>query len=106
MLELHNYLPFLPKRMKIGKVEKHLASLYDKNEIKPSIRKLNQALNHRLILKSLNRVIKFNQKAWLKPYIDMNLEIRKKVKNDSGNYFSKLMNNVTFWKNHGKCEKT
>ena len=36
------------------------------------IKSLKQALNHELILKKDHRVIKFNQKAWLKPYIDMN----------------------------------
>ena len=39
-------------------------------------------------------MIKFNQNAWLKPYIDMNIDLRKKTKND----FFKLMNNVVFGK--------
>ena len=42
-----------------------------------NIRSLKQALNHGLILKKVHRVIQFNQKAWLKPYIDMNTELRK-----------------------------
>ena len=33
---------------------------------------IKQALNHGLILKKVHKVIKFNQKACLKPYIDMN----------------------------------
>ena len=36
----------------------------------------------------------------------MNLEIRKKAKNDFENFFFKLMNNVTFGQMYGKCEKT
>ena len=36
------------------------------------IRALKQALNNGLILKKVHRVIKFNQRAWLKPYVDMN----------------------------------
>ena len=52
---------------------------------------LRQALNHELILKTLHRVIKFNQKAWVKPYIDMNTKLRQKAKNHFQKDFSKLI---------------
>ena len=42
------------------------------------IRSLKQALNHGLVLKKVYRVVKFNQRAWLKEYIDMNTELRKR----------------------------
>ena len=74
--ELHNDLPFSPERMKIGKVEKFVTNLHDKTEYVIHIRNLKQALNHGLILKKVHRKIKFNQKAWLKPYIDMNTKLR------------------------------
>ena len=45
------------------------------------IKSLKQALNYELLLKKAHWVIKFNQNAWLKPYIDMNTDIRKKKKN-------------------------
>ena len=60
--------------MKIEKVEKLVANLHDKTEYVMHIRSLKQALNHRLALKKVYRVSKFNQNAWLKPYIDMNTD--------------------------------
>ena len=54
------------------------------------IRALKQALNHGLILKSINRAIQFNQKPWLKPYIDMNTKLRKEAKNEFEKDFFKL----------------
>ena len=55
--------------MKIEKVEKLVTNLHDKTEYVIHIRNLKQALNHRLVLKKIHRVIKFSKNAWLKPYI-------------------------------------
>ena len=41
---------------------------------------------------------KFNQNAYLKPYIDMNTDLRKKAKNDLEKDFFKQMNNPLFAK--------
>ena len=62
------------------------------------LRALKQALNHGLILKKVHKVILFNQEAWLKPYIDMNIKLRTEEKNDFEKDFFKLMNNVVFGK--------
>ena len=77
LLELHNYLTFLPERIKIENVEKLVANLHDKTEDVTHIRNLKQALNHRLVLKKVHNVIKFNQNVWLKPCTDMNTESKK-----------------------------
>ena len=91
---LHEDLRFSLKRMKIGKFKKHVCNLYDKENYVVHIRSLKQALNHGLILKKVHRVIQFNQEAWHKPYIDMNIELRKEAKNDFEKDFFKLMNNA------------
>ena len=51
---------------------------------KPIIHKRNlkQTLDHDLRLQKVHKAIAFCQEAWLKPYIDMNTELRKKSKND------------------------
>ena len=76
---LHNDLSFFPERMKIEKVEKLIANFHDKNAYDIDI-KSKQTLNQGLVLKKVHRVIKFNQKAWVKPYIDMNTDLRKNQK--------------------------
>ena len=83
--------------MKIEKVEKLVTNLQDKIEYVIHIRNLKKALNHGLILKKVQRVIKFNQKAWLKPYIHMNTKLKQKEKKIEKDCF-KLMNNAVFGK--------
>ena len=74
--ELHNDLPFLPETMKIKKFEKLVTNLHDKTWKN---------------LEKVRRVIEFNQKAWLKPYIDMNTKVRQRAKNNFEKDFFKLM---------------
>ena len=59
---------------------------------------LKQVLDHGLKLKKVHRVIEFNQEAWLKKYIVINTELRKKASNDFEKDFFKLMNNAVFVK--------
>ena len=67
--------------MKIEKVKKLVANLHVLHDVL-HIRNLKQALNHELVLKKVYRVIKFNQNDWLKRYIDINTDLRKKAKKD------------------------
>ena len=41
---------------------------------------LKQALSRGLPLKKVHGVIKFNENAWLKPYVYMNTNLKKKQK--------------------------
>ena len=82
LFNLHKDLLFSPERKKIEKCNKLICNIEDKEKYVVHIRALKQALNHGLILKKVHKVIQFNQKAWLKPYINMNTELRKKAKNE------------------------
>ena len=62
------------------------------------IRALKQTLNLGLIFKKIQRVIQFNQKAWLKPHTEMNTKLRTEEKNYFQKEFFKLMNNAVFGK--------
>ena len=94
----HKELPFLPERRKLEKVEKLVCSTEDKERYVIHISALKQALNNGLELKKVHRVIKFQQKAWLKSYIDMNTNLRKDAKNEFEKDLFKLMNNLVFGK--------
>ena len=82
LFNLHKDLPFLPKREKINKCKKLICSIESKEKYVVHIRALKQALNNGLKFKKVHRVIQFNQKGWLKSYIDMNAELKKDAKND------------------------
>ena len=96
--KLHSDLPFLSERMEINTCKKLVCNLYNKKKYIAHINTLKQALNHGLKLKKIQRIIEFNQEAWLKPYIDMNTELKKLAKNDFEKDLFKLMNNSVFGK--------
>ena len=84
--------------MKIDKCKKLVCNLHNKKNYVVHIKSLKQALHYGLKLEKVHRVIEFNQEAWLKPYIDMNTELRKVASNDFEKDFYKLMNNAVFGK--------
>ena len=83
-----------PERMVINNTKKLVCNLIDKKNYIVHINVLKQALDHGLKLRKVHRVIEFEQEAWLKEYIDVNTELRKKATNDFEKDFFKLMNNA------------
>ena len=71
---------FYLEQKKLKKSKSFVANLHDKTEFVIHIRNLKQILNYGLVLKKVHRAIRFNQNAWLKPYIDMNTKLRQKLK--------------------------
>ena len=96
--DLHNDIPFMCSKMKVGGVEKLIPNLYDKKKYVIHIRALMQALDHGLILEKIHRCIRFRQSPWMKEYIEHNTRLRTATRNDFEKDFYKLMNNSVFGK--------
>ena len=67
-------------------------------KIRCTYKVIKTTLNHGLKLKNIQRIIEFNQKAWLKSYINTNTELIKLAKDDFEKDLFKLMNNAVFGK--------
>ena len=70
----------MSKRKKIKKCNKLVSNIYDKENYVVHLRALKQALNHGSILKKIHRVVDFDERAWLKPYVEMNTKLRTEAK--------------------------
>ena len=95
---LHSDLPFLPDRMKVNEVKKLVCNVTDKENYSIHIVALKQALNHGLKLIRVHSNISFRQEAWLKPYIDLNAELRKNASNEFEKDFYELKINSIYGK--------
>ena len=99
--DLHNEYPLAPERMKIGKVEKLVPNLNNKVRYVVEHNTLKLYLSKGLKITKIHRGYKFKEKTWLKPYIDLNTELRTKATTDFEKDLYKLMNNAVFGKTMG-----
>ena len=116
--DLHNDYPCAPEKLKVtddmlsdycreikekfkissGNVNKLIPTLSDKKNYVLHEENLKLYLSLGLKLKKVHRVLEFDEKPWLKEYIDFNTEKRKNAKNAFEKDFFKLMNNSVFGK--------
>ena len=96
--DLHNDYPLAPERLIVNKVEKLIPNLNDKKNYVIHHETLKLYLSLGLKLTKIHRGITFDESAWLKPYIDLNTNLRAKATNDFEKDFFKLMNNSVFGK--------
>ena len=94
----HNDYPLAPERMTIDKVDKLVPNLNNKKNYVVHYENLKQYERLGLIPTKIHRGIKFEERPWLKEYIDLNTNLRTKAKNEFEKDFFKLMNNSVFGK--------
>lgn len=116
--DLHNDYPFFPIHQEIKynnlsqyqkkllgenktknyKSQKLITSLDDRKGLICDYRTLKQAMHHGLKLIKIHCAIKYEQKAWLKEYIELNTELRQQSTSELEKDFYKLMNNAVYGK--------
>ena len=123
--DLHNDYPCAPEKLKVtddmlsdycreikdkfnissGNVHKLIPTLGDKKNYVLHERNLKLYLSLGLKLKKVHRVLEFDEKPWLKPYIVFNTEKRTNAKNAFEKEFFKLMNNSVYGKTMENVKK-
>jgi len=95
---LHNDYPLAPESLTVGKVEKLIPNLRDKEKyvVHHSTLKLYESLG--LKIKKVHWGILFKESKWLAEYINFNTNLRTLAENDFEKDFFKLMNNSVFGK--------
>ena len=94
----HKDYPMAPEKVKIKDERLSPYCLEIKNNYVIHYRNLQQCLELGMKLKRIHRVLKFKQKDWMKPYIDLNTQKRKEATNEADKNHFKLLKNAVYGK--------
>jgi hypothetical protein len=112
----HNDYPLAPEKLSVKKewiseyqkellendsllkIEKLVPNLMDKKKYIVHYKNLQLYIKLGMKLVKIHRILEFNEKPWMEPYITLNTELRKKAKSTFEKDFYKLMNNSVFGK--------
>ena len=98
---LSEYQKYLNDKLNIKyneKDKKLILDLLPKKNYKVYYKNLEYYLKLGLKVAKVQRILTFDEKPFLKEYIDLNTELRKNIKNDLEKDLFKLMNNAIFGK--------
>ena len=98
---LTEYQKYLNDKLNIKyneKGKKLILDLLTKKNYKVYYKNLEYYLKLGLKVTKVHRILTFDEKPFLKEYIDLNIELRKQSKNDLEKDLFKLMNNAIFGK--------
>ena len=87
-----------PEKIVVNKVEKLIPSLKPKREYVCHINNLKQYVELGVVVTKIHKALKFREEAWMKSYIELNTELRRKATNDADSNMFKLLNNAVFGK--------
>ena len=79
--DLHNEYPLAPERIKIDNIDKLIPNLRNKEKYVLHYENLKQYESLGLKIKKIHKGVKFEEKDFMKKYIDFNTELQKKAKN-------------------------
>ena len=98
---LSEYQKYLNDKLNIKyneKDKKLILDLLPKRNYKVYYKNLEYHLKLGIKVTKIHKILTFDEKPFLKEYIDLNIELRKQSKNDLEKDLSKLMNNAIFGK--------
>ena len=97
--DFHNDYPLAPESLEIGGVKKLNPNLRDKKSMVLHGKSLQLYLSKGMKLKKIHRGISFREKAFMKPFIELNTKLRTTAKNKFEQNFYKGQSNSVY----GKC---
>ena len=93
-----NCYPLAPEKKKINGIMKLTPNLLDKKRYIVHHKVLKLYLERGLVLEKIHRGVSYDEKTFMRGYIELNTQMRKNAKNKFEISFFKLMNNAVFGK--------